>query len=325
MQRRIVLHLPLALAVVLGACGSNQTAPAPRAPVRVDAAALARHVSVLAADSMEGRGVGTPGGERARRYLTAAFAQAGLEPLGGGWEHPFQFTAPDGSAVRGVNLVGVVRGRERPDRYIVVTAHYDHVGIRNGEIYNGADDNASGSAALPVLASYFRANRPRHSLLFVALDAEESGLRGARALLDSPPVPAAALALNVNMDMVGRNAAGELYAAGTYHTPSLRAVLDSVAAGAPVTLRFGHDSPADGPQNDWTSQSDHGAFHARGIPFVYFGVEDHPDYHKPTDDVQGIMPQFHAGAVTTVLGAIEAIDRNLERIEAARASAAPRP
>jgi Zn-dependent M28 family amino/carboxypeptidase len=77
---------------------------------------------------------------------------------------------------------------------------------------------------------------------------------------------------------------------------------------AGVTLRFGHDSPDLPPQDNWTMQSDHGAFHVAGVPFLYFGVEDHPDYHRPTDDADRINPAFYAAAVELILRAVEALD-----------------
>lgn len=276
-----------------------------------------RHVNVLAADSLEGRLIGTTGGAKARAYLLRAFADAGLQPIGAGLEYPFETRVPRDSTVRrGVNIVGLVRGRTAPDRYIVVTAHYDHVGVRNGEIYNGADDNASGASALVELVRYFRANPPAHSLVFAAFDGEEGGLRGAREFVRQPPVPPSSIVMNVNMDMIGRNDKNELFASGAYHYPFLRAYLDSVAVRSSIQLRFGHDDPRAGG-DDWTTQSDHGAFHQAGIPYVYFGVEDHPDYHRPTDDAERLMPAFYAAAINTVLDAIRTFDRNLSAIVAA--------
>jgi Zn-dependent M28 family amino/carboxypeptidase len=280
---------------------------------------LMTHVRALSADSMEGRLIGSAGSARARAYIVRTFEAAGLERLGASYEHPFETQkmhiqpplGPGQVTYHGVNLVGLVRGRTLPGRYIVVSAHYDHLGAPKGEIYNGADDNASGTAALPVLAEYFRQHPPEHSLLFVALDGEERGLLGAKALLEAPPVPADSMVLDVNMDMIGRNAAGELYAAGTRHYPQLRPALDSVAARSPIHLRFGHDGPSLRPDDDWTSASDHGAFHDRHIPFVYFGEEDHADYHQPSDDADRLMPAFYAGAVATVRDAIESLDRAL--------------
>src|SRR5690606_17653456 len=157
-----------------------------------------------------------------------------------------------------------------------------------GEIYHGADDNASGSAALLELARHFAASPPRNSVVVAALDAEEMGLRGARAFVANPPIPLDSILLNVNMDMVGRNAAGELYVAGTYHCPFLGGLVDAVAGRSGVTLLRGHDEPTLPAGDDWTLASDHGAFHAEDIPFLYFGVEDHPDYHRPTDTFENI-------------------------------------
>lgn len=277
--------------------------------IAIDPATLSHDVSVLAADSMEGRGAGTEGGARARRYLLRRFPEVGLQPPAAGWEMPFEI--PGNPPRRGVNVLGVVPGTSSPDRWIVVTAHYDHLGVRNGTVYNGADDNASGVAGLLALAEYFAHERPAHSMMFVALDAEEMGLLGAEAFVEAPPIPLEDIALNVNLDMVGRNAAGELYVAGTSHYPALAPIVERVAADAPVRLIAGHDTPSARPSDDWTGASDHGAFHSKGIPFLYFGVEDHPDYHRPTDDFEGILKEFHAAAVETVRRALVAADATL--------------
>lgn len=301
------------------ACAGSNTASTPQPATAISAENLLRHVSVLAHDSMRGRAAGTPENAEARRYIARQFGEAGLQRVGLSFEHHTEVVSPRDSAVRrATNVVGVVRGRTNPDRYIVVTAHFDHVGVRDGEIYNGADDNASGTGALIEMARWFAGNPPQHSLLFAALDHEEGGLNGARGFVARPPVPLASIALNVNMDMIGRNTKNELYAAGTSHYPYLRTYLDSAAARSPITLRYGHDDPNGPRTDDWTTQSDHFAFHNVGIPFVYFGVEDHPDYHRPTDDIERLMPAFYAGAVSTILDAIRVFDRNLSAISARR-------
>ena len=122
-------------------------------------------------------------------------------------------------------------------------------------------------------------------MMFAALDAEELGQRGARALLDSRSLARRGIAMNINLDMVSRSARREIYAAGTSYAPWLVPILEDVQTRAAVTIRFGHDRPIDRAAVSRTgrSSSDHGPFHDAGIPFVYFGVEDHPDYHKPTD------------------------------------------
>jgi hypothetical protein len=283
----------------LVACTPAATQSIPSA----DTAALMRTVRVLAADSMEGRAAGTPGGARARVWLLERLRAIGVARLGDSLTYAF----PLARGGEGVNLIGVVRGTATPERYLVLSAHYDHVGVQAGQIYNGADDNASGVAAVLALAERLRARPLGHSVIIALFDAEEGGLRGARAFVAHPPVPKASLVLNINLDMVGHSDTGELYVAGTSHTPRLRPPLDSIAARAPIRLLFGHDQG--GGHNDWTTQSDHGAFHAAGIPFLYFGVEDHQDYHKPTDDPETLTPAFFGGAVATIEAAIRILDR----------------
>jgi Zn-dependent M28 family amino/carboxypeptidase len=197
----------------------------------------------------------------------------------------------------------------------VVTAHYDHLGVgrpdeRGDSIYNGADDNAAGAAALAAIAGYLREHPPAHSVIFVAFDAEEMGLQGARAFVAEPPVPLDAIAINLNMDMISRNDRNELYAVGTYHYPFLKPYVERVAARSGISLLMGHDS-GEVRSEDWTSASDHGAFHARGIPFLYFGVEDHPDYHKPSDEFERIQPEFYQMAVETILDLLLELDAEL--------------
>ena len=279
----------------------------------VDGAALLKDLDTLASDVMEGRLVGTPGSARAREYIIRRFKEAGIQPVGSGYEHRFTFTGRGDQTERaGVNVVGAIRGRRTPDRYIVVTAHYDHLGVRNGEVFNGADDNASGVAAMIAVAARLNADKPEHSILFVAFDAEEAGLRGARAFVAAPPVPLASMALNVNLDMVARDAGNVLFASGTSHYPSLKPYLEKTAR-PPVVLKFGHDV-AGSKEDDWTRDSDHFPFHDAKIPFVYFGVEDEAQHHKATDDAATVTKEFFVGAANTILAAIRSLDANLEAI-----------
>ena len=217
----------------------------------------------------------------------------------------------DNAPVEGVNLVGQISGTSPDGPVFVLGAHYDHLGVREGEIYNGADDNASGTVGILAIAEQLVASRPNQTVILVLFDGEEGGLRGARAFVGSPPVPLDRIALMINLDMVGRNDAGELYAVGTYHRPGLEPLVAGVAADAPVTLLMGHDRPDLPPGDDWTNASDHGPFHQQGVPFLYFGVEDHPDYHQPTDTSDRLHPAFHAAAVETVLRVLEAADSAL--------------
>ena len=274
----------------------------------LDSARLLGDLFRLSHDSMGGRPVGSPGNAKARAWLVSELKRIGLEPVAGAYEHPFASLRRIGSdSVRGVNVLGMVRGRNAGAKMIVVSAHYDHVPVRNGQIYNGADDNASGTAAVLQMAAYFKAHRPEHSMIFALWDAEEVGLVGARAFVAKPPVPLASIVANVNLDMVARGDKGELYAAGASPYPQMRPVLESLVPDAAVTLRLGHDSG--GGQNDWTNQSDQGAFNAAKIPFVYFGVEDHPDYHQPTDDPEKVNGKFYYGAARTIAAFVVRLDR----------------
>jgi len=312
-------RLACTLALILAACASSG------APPPVEGARLIEDLRVLSADDMQGRAPATPGGDKAQAYVLQRLQQTGVRPLPSGWTQRFAFSPrrEPNRSVAGVNLMGYVPGRRAPERFIVVTAHYDHVGVRDGRIYNGADDNASGTAALIALAEHFARHRPDHSILFVALDAEEQGLQGARAFMAAPPVPRDGIALNINMDMVGRGDANRLYAVGTHPWPFLRPHIEAVAAGSAVPLLTGHDTPDLPREDNWVHQSDHYAFHQAGIPFIYFGVDNHPDYHQPTDDFDKVQQPFFRGAVQTIASALTRFDRELESITAARAAFTP--
>lgn len=274
----------------------------------LDSARLIGDVQRLAHDSMAGRATMSAGNAKARTFLAAEYRRLGLEPVGGSFLHPF--TMPRrGSAdsVRGMNILGIVRGSRDATKVIVVSAHYDHLGTREGTVFNGADDNASGTAAVLAIAAHFRANAPDHTILFALWDAEELGLVGARAFVASPPVRLDRVAVNVNLDMVSRSEQEELYAAGASLYPQVRPLLNALVPLAAVQLRLGHDTG--GGREDWTGQSDQGAFHAAKIPFVYFGVEDHPDYHRPTDDPELIHAGFYYRSVRTITAFVVRLDR----------------
>jgi pimeloyl-ACP methyl ester carboxylesterase len=261
--------------------------------------------------------VGTPGGEKARAYVVERFKAAGLQPFGGAFTHTFTFTGGRGGAATersGVNVIGRIAGTRTPDRYIVITAHYDHIGVRNGEVFNGADDNASGTAALFALAKHFAASRPAHSLIFAALDGEEAGLRGARAFVAAPPVDLSAMLLNVNMDMIGRDAKDLLYVSGTHQQPYLKPFIERIASRAPVKLVMGHDNPEQKNVENWMGSSDHRAFCDVKIPCLYFGVEDFENHHRASDDYATMTHGFYVRAVETLVAAVKEFDASLDVI-----------
>ena len=229
----------LALLAGLPACAGGQ-ASCP-VPIAIDSTALMRDLYRLADDSLAGRLIGSPGNLKARDYLAARFDAIGLGTLPFGRLQRVSVTPSPRlpGVTEGWNVIGTIPGTEQPERYLVVTAHYDHVGIGRpvdgDSIYNGSDDNASGAAALAVLARHFQQAPLRHTLVFAAVDGEERGMWGSRGLVDPAVVPVDRIDLNVNMDMISRNVAGELYAAGPGRYPALVPLVDATARCAPVS------------------------------------------------------------------------------------------
>ncbi|REL29239.1 peptidase M20 [Rhodohalobacter sp. SW132] len=271
-------------------------------------------VEYLASDELEGRRTGTEGNRMAQDYIENRFESLGLQTFGESYRHLFDHTnrRTNEEFTDAVNLIGYIEGSANQDRYIVVTAHYDHLGISDGEIYNGADDNASGTGGLMAAAAYFTDNQPENSIMFIAFDAEEQGLGGARYFVENPVVSLEDMVLNINMDMISTNFEDELYAVGTYHYPYLKPMIEEYTADASIDVLFGYDS--DEWDQDWTLSSDHGPFHQQGVPFVYFGVEDHDHYHAPTDTFENINPEFYRNSVRTIIRVIEGFDRDLDSV-----------
>jgi Zn-dependent M28 family amino/carboxypeptidase len=292
-------------------------AEAPASTV-VDAKQLLRDVETLASDEMQGRAPDTAGSAKARQYIVGRFKESGLKPIGDSYFQSFKFGKD--AQKNGTNVIGYIKGKKTPEKYVVVTEHYDHLGVQKGEIYNGADDNASGTAALFALAKYFSSKQPANSIILVVVDAEESGMQGSKKFVAEPPVKKESIVLNINLDMISHNDKNEIYAVGTFHYPFLKTYLEKVKAKASVKLLFGHDTPDLTGSDNWTNSSDHAPFHAQKIPFIYFGVEDHKDYHKPTDDFANINNEFYVRAVETVLAAVKEFDANLVEIEKQKAN-----
>jgi len=285
-----------------------------QAPSLIDADRLMDDVRTLSQPAFEGRLTGSPGNHKAQEFIIARFRALGLAPIvpgasGAVYEQPFSFGEkfPDAK-----NLVAVIAGSADPSHFTVLSAHYDHLGIRGDRVYPGADDDASGVAALLAAADYFSHHRPHRSILFIAFDAEEEGLRGSAFFVAHPPVPLDEIALDVNLDMVARGDKKELYVAGTFFTPDLKPPLVALAKDRQLTLRFGHDAPTTSTgameKDNWTRASDQGPFHDAGIPFLYFGVEDHPDYHKPTDTADKIPRAFFVEAANLIVDTLLAFD-----------------
>ncbi|WP_421773751.1 M28 family peptidase [Gracilimonas sp.] len=269
----------------------------------LDTEQLIEDLRVISSDEMEGRRAGTEGNRKAREYLVQRFEEEGAQPFQDSYTHEFTFTNRSSEEMTGVNVIGEIKGKT--NSVMVITAHYDHLGIRDSLIYNGADDDASGTSALLAYIDYFSQIQPNHTLVFAAFDAEEMGLQGARAFVEDS-IFLEKVKLNINLDMIAQNDSNEIYAVGMYHYPELKPVFEDIETGD-INLLFGHDDP-NSELDDWTFASDHGPFHQKGVPFVYFGVADHEHYHRHTDDFETIPQGFYKESVRMILNAILAFD-----------------
>lgn len=247
-------------------------------------------VRFLADDRQEGRGIGSAGLERAGAYIKEGFARAGLQTS-------FQdFTIPSdapavlhtklaGSSTR--NVIAVIPGTSQARRgeVVIVGAHYDHLGVggfgaldpdSTGRIHNGADDNASGTAALLEIGRALAARRPARTIVLVAFSAEELGTLGSSFYVQhATPQPIDSLYAMVNLDMVGRLRNGRLSALGAATAREFPALLDSLNTPARFDLRASGDG--------W-GPSDHAVFFATRRPVLHFFTDLHDDYHRSTDD-----------------------------------------
>lgn len=270
-------------------------ATASQLPTNLDSAM--QDIRNLSADEMRGRETGTDDAAKAREYIAKRFAQAHLTQQP--YLQPFDYEIGF-SKRHGVNVVGHRQGCVYPDHFIVVTAHYDHLGKHKGAIYNGADDNASGVAGLLYLAMQTKTQCPAYSMVFVATDAEELGLYGAKAYVDKPSVPLDHVVLNINLDMISRGErGGKLYVAGTRKQPLLQQL--PKLRTSEIKLIAAHDKRqtmrGQNQSVDWPNASDHAPFRKAGIPYLYFGVDVHPQYHTPEDDWSRISPDYFSQAL----------------------------
>ncbi|MEP3838815.1 MAG: M28 family peptidase [Algibacter sp.] len=271
-----------------------------------DKNALLKHVKSLSSDAFQGRRTGEKGALKARKYIVNQFHRLQVKPLGSSFEQAFTFHR-SGKQYKGVNILGRIEGLEFPNKYIVISAHYDHEGVKQGHIYNGADDNASGVSALFAFAEYFEIHPPKHTVILAAFDAEELGLQGSKYYVNHSIVPLKDIVINLNLDMISRSNKNELFAVGGSFNKNLMHLISKVKTSSKIQLVTGHDG-YDRLEN-WTYTSDHANFHKKNIPFLYFGVEDHKDYHEPTDDFENIHPEFYTEAVKTIITVFTDVDK----------------
>lgn len=254
---------------------------------------LKADVIFLAADELRGRAIGTEGEQKAADYLAEEFKKAGLEPKGTeGFFQPFTVSKPtnpheeavigtDGAGVTGRNVIGFIDNQS--EKTIVIGAHFDHLGmggqgsLHRGDsaIHNGADDNASGTAALVALAKIFKHEKHNTNFLFIAFSGEENGLWGSNYFVKNPTIELESMNYMINMDMVGRmNEEKTLAINGIGTSPSFVAALEVANMDS---LKLVTSESGIGP-------SDHTSFYLQNMPVLHFFTGQHEDYHRPTDD-----------------------------------------
>ena len=258
----------------------NNNPPATRV---LDSSMIISELQFLSSDTCEGRKYGSKGHELAAQTIIQNLKNSKARHFNNSFEQGFT-TESFNISKEGKNIIAYVKGKKYADSFIVISAHYDHLG-RNADsaIYHGADDNASGVACLQALVKYFAKHPQQYTIVFAFFDNEETGLLGAKYFVTNLPkgVTKENIKLNVNLDMVARSDQNEMYVCGLRHYPQFSKAVHSVQNKTTVNLLVGHDSGSF--REDWTNQSDHYAFHKQNIPFLYIGVEDHADYHHITD------------------------------------------
>ena len=254
------------------------------APIRLlDSSQIIEDLRFLSSDSCAGRQPGTKGHFLSAERILLRFRETGVDSFNNSLVQKFSGKERNGSK-EGKNIIGWTRGTKYPEKYIVISAHYDHIGkTATGEIYHGASDNASGAACLLAIAKFFNQHPQPYSLIFAAFDREESGFEGSFYFVNDPMSTAhhPVIKFNLNIDMIARNDKNEIFACGIIHYPFLAYLVKEIQTKTNVKLLMGHDKGKN--REDWTRLSDHFPFHLKRIPFLYIGTEDHPDYHKPSD------------------------------------------
>jgi hypothetical protein len=285
------------LAALLLQCSdaSGPDAWAEQAAATITAADMTAWVGRLAHDSARGRWTPSPELDKAAAAIAARFAALGLEPpfpsdTGPSYLQPYPVT---GGQAANVAALWRGDGGSAADEVVVFVAHLDHVGTGasagGDSIFNGADDNASGSAGVLEIAEAFAASgqRPRRSVLFLLVTGEERGFWGSYWFVGHPPVPLSSIVAAVNLDMIGRNHPDTVYVGG----------LDVSTLGTVVRSAMSRPGVDLWPVAIGMYGSDHVVFHNRGIPAVMFHTGLHPDYHKVTDEVS-VLDADKAARVT---------------------------
>jgi len=308
-----IKHFLLVIATFCSACSvqhlSNTTISAE--PTEV----LLKHLYYLSSDNLQGRRVGTKGNELARKYIVNHLEKHNIKPLGSRYLSAFTISSPF-KLKQGNNVVGFIEGTEFPDKFLVLSAHFDHIGARGRNIYNGADDNASGTSALLDYAKRLQQAPLRHSVILLFTDGEETNLKGAKAFIAQNPSLLASIVLNINLDMIGGSKTTKklhYVSRRLEQVLSAEKILSLEQQNYAIVFKKGFRQSINGRKKNirWELASDHGVFYRQKIPFIYYGVGLHRNYHQSTDTYQNINHRFFMSAVALIFHQISFIDENL--------------
>jgi Zn-dependent M28 family amino/carboxypeptidase len=271
----------------------------------ITASDLKTHLTIVASDEMQGRDTGSAGQKKAGQYLIDQYKINTVPFPNGATDYYQKVPASFLNAIRNQNLSdseniwAYIEGSEKPNELIVISAHYDHIGIENGEIFNGADDDGSGTVALLEIAQAFsKAKKEGHgskrSILFLHVTGEEHGLLGSRYYTDNPLFPLANTITNINIDMIGRHDAfhndssNYVYLIGSdYLSTDLYKICENANKNH-VNLFLDYKFNDKNDPNRFYYRSDHYNFAKNNIPSVFLFNGVHADYHKATDEVDKI-------------------------------------
>jgi hypothetical protein len=278
---------------------------------------LKTHLTIVASDEMEGRETGSAGQKKAGLYMIEQYKKNGVPFPKGATDYYQKVPAAylngkyGGNLGDSENIWAFVEGSEKPEEIVVISAHYDHIGIENGEIFNGADDDGSGTVALLEIAQAFaqakkEGHGPKKSILFLHVTGEEHGLHGSRYYSENPLFPLKNTIADVNIDMIGRRdefhkASNDyVYLIGSDYLSTDLYNMCEAANKKYVNTKLDYKFNDKKDPNRFYYRSDHYNFAKHNIPVVFLFNGVHEDYHKKTDEVSKI--EFDALTKRTQLG-----------------------
>tara|TARA_B100000767_G_C19778143_1_gene543985 strand:+ start:9229 stop:10263 length:1035 start_codon:yes stop_codon:yes gene_type:complete len=256
---------------------------------------------VYASDYFQGRETGALGQKRAVDFLREFYKNRGIKAAKG-TENYFQkmLLTIQNKEVATENVAAIIEGSEKPNEYIVISSHLDHIGIHDGQINNGADDDGSGTVSMLEIAEAFQkavedGKGPKRSIVFLHVTGEEKGLLGSKYYTDNPLYPLANTIANLNIDMVGRSDPKRessnfnyIYLIGSDRLSTELHELSEEVNKATVNIELDYTYNAHDDPNRFYFRSDHYNFGKNNIPVIFYFNGTHEDYHKPTDTVEKI-------------------------------------